>query len=78
MADNRRVGGNDRSSERIADQIQFALIFGITFILMTAARSFELLLPWKWARRFGSDDKRWFIGRAWEDASTFTELSFMG
>jgi hypothetical protein len=74
----KRVGENDRSSDRFADQAQFVLILVMTFILMAAARSVELLLPWKWARRFGSDDKRWFIGRAWEDASTFAELSFMG
>ncbi len=77
MAD-KRIGENDRSSDRIVDQAQFAVILVITFLVMAATQSFELLLPWKWSRRFRSDDKRWFIGRAWEDASTFAELAFMG
>jgi hypothetical protein len=69
---------NDRAGDRIADQVQFGLIFVTTFILMLVVASVELLLPWKWARLIRSDDKRWLIGRVWEDAGTFTELSFMG
>jgi hypothetical protein len=74
----KRDGDNDRSSDRIADQVQFGLIFITTFIMLLAAATVDLLLPWKWARLIRSDDKRWLIWRVWEDAGTFTELSFMG
>jgi hypothetical protein len=74
----KRDGENDRASDRVADQVQFGLIFVTTFILMLIAASVDLLLPWKWVRLIRSDDKRWLIGRVWEDAGTFTELSFMG
>ena len=69
---------DDRMSDRIAEQAQFGLIFISTFIVFAVAASVALLLPWTWARRFRSDDKRWFIERAWDDANNFTELSFMG
>jgi predicted permease len=69
---------DDRMSDRIAEQIQFGLIFISSFVVFAAAASVALLLPWTWMRRFRSDDKRWFIERAWDDANTFTELSFMG
>jgi hypothetical protein len=74
---NERDGGGWMSC-RNTDQIQFCLIFIATFIALVSVSFVALLLPWKWSRRFHSDDKRWFIGRAWEDAGTFTELSFMG
>jgi hypothetical protein len=77
MAD-KLVLENDRSNDWITDEALFTVIFAVAFISMIAARSLELLLPWKWAGRFGSAEKRWFIGRAWEDANTFAELSFMG
>ncbi len=76
MADRR--DGDGRTSDRHTDQIQFCLIFIATFVVLMAAAFVALLLPWKWSRRLHSHDKRWFIGRAWEDAGTFTELSFMG
>jgi hypothetical protein len=65
-------------NSRVTDQVQFTLIFTTTFIVLAGAALIALLLPWTWSHRFGSDDKRWFIGKAWEDAGTFTELSFMG
>jgi hypothetical protein len=74
VVDNR----DSRPSDRNSDQIQFCLIFIATFTVLLAMSLLALLLPWKWSRRFHSDDKRWFIGRAWEEAGTFTELSFMG
>jgi hypothetical protein len=73
-----RDGGNDGARALVADQIQFGLIFIMTFILLLAAALVALLLPWKWARSFERNDKRWFFGRAWEDAGTLTEISFMG
>jgi hypothetical protein len=71
-------GRDVRMSSRVTDQFQFALIFTALFVVLAGAAFIALLLPWTSSRRFGSDDKRWFIGRAWEDAGTFTELSFMG
>jgi hypothetical protein len=67
-----------RTSDLNSDQIQFCLIFIATFAVLVSMAFIALLLPWRWSSRFGSDDKRWFIGRAWEEAGTFTELSFMG
>jgi len=69
---------DDRTSDRIAERVQFGLIFTSSFVVFAAAASLALLLPWTWPRRFRSDDKRWFIERAWDDANMFAELSFMG
>ena len=66
------------ASDRNSDEIQFCLIFIATFVVLVSMSLIALLLPWTWSSRFGSDDERWFIGRAWEQAGTFTELSFMG
>ena len=69
---------DDRASDRIAEGIQFGLIFTSSFVVFAVAASVALLLPWTWPRRFRSDDNKWFIERAWDDANMFTELSFMG
>jgi hypothetical protein len=76
MADERH--DDVQTNNRYVEQIQFCFIFTATFVVLAAAAFAALLLPWRWSRRFHSDDKRWFIGRAWEEAGTFTELSFMG
>ncbi len=72
------AGSDDLSRDRLVEQMQFGLIFVATFVLLVAAASVELLLPWTWPRRFRSNEKNWFIGRAWDNAGTFTELAFMG
>ena len=73
-----RDRGDDWANHRITDRVQYYLIFLAAFIGLLAAGVVALLLPWTWSRRFGPDGDRWFVGRAWEDAGTFTELSFMG
>jgi hypothetical protein len=71
-------GHDDRSGDRVVARIQFDLIFVATFAFCVAAALLTLLMPWTWLRRLRSKDKRWFIGRAWDDAGTLTELAFMG
>jgi hypothetical protein len=71
-------GRDDRSGDRFVARLQFDLIFVATFALCVAAALLTLLMPWTWPRRRGSEDKRWFIGRAWDEAGTLTELAFMG
>ncbi len=71
-------GSADLSRDRLVEQVQFGIIFVASFVVLVAAASFELLLPWTWPRRFRSNEKNWFIGRAWDNAGTFTELAFMG
>jgi hypothetical protein len=67
-----------RTSDRDSDEVQFRLIFVATFMVLVAVALIAMLLPWTWSHRLHSGDKRGFIGRAWEEAGTFTELSFMG
>jgi hypothetical protein len=74
----RRDGKDDRTNEWLAERAQFGFIFVATFVVFLAAAFVALLLPWTWSRRFESNEARWFVGRAWDDASTFTELAFMG
>jgi hypothetical protein len=71
-------GSDDLSRDRLVEQAQFAFIFVATFVVLVAAALVELLLPWTWPRRFKSDEKNWFVGRAWDNAGTFTELAFLG
>jgi hypothetical protein len=71
-------GSDDLSRDRLVEQLQFGFIFGATFVVLVAAALIELLLPWTWPRRFRSDKNNWFIGRAWDDSGTFTELAFTG
>jgi hypothetical protein len=74
---NKRNERSDLSIDRIVEQIQFNLIFAGTFVVLLGVALITLFLPWTWPRRFTSDDKRWFVGRAWDDAATFIELAYM-
>jgi hypothetical protein len=76
--DDEREDGNERSNDRIVEQIQFNLIFAATFVAFVGRALLTLLLPWTWRRGFLSEDRRWFIRRAWDDAATFIELAYMG
>jgi hypothetical protein len=71
-------GRDERIGVRVEAHVQFYLIFVPTFALCLLATLLVMLTPWTWPRRFGSEDKRWFFGRAWDDAATLTELAFMG
>ncbi len=66
------------SGDQLVEQMQFGLIFVATFTVFVAGAFLTLLLPWTWPKRFRSNGSRWFIGRAWDKAGTFTELAFMG
>lgn len=68
----------DGASDRLVEQIQFNVIFAVAFAITLLGAVMSLLLPWTWTRRFLSDDKRWFVVRAWDDAGTFVELAYMG
>jgi hypothetical protein len=74
----KRVPAGEAASDRIADRIQFYLIFAATFVTLLAAATVSSLLPWMRRDRSLLHDKRWFVGRAWDDASTFVELAYMG
>jgi hypothetical protein len=73
-----RDGRIDGPADRVVEQIQFNLIFAATFAVFLVTALITLLLPWTWRRRLLSDDKKWFVKRAWEDAGTFVELAYMG
>lgn len=66
------------SLDRVIEQVEFNAIFALTFIVLLVGALLALLLPWTWPRRLHSRDSGWFVGRAWQDASSFTELAFMG
>jgi len=74
----KQVKSGEAASDRMVDRIQFHLIFAATFITLLTAATVSLLLPWMRQDRSLMDDKRWFVGRVWDEAGTFVELAYMG
>lgn len=64
--------------DRIAEQLQFNTFFLVAFVFLLMGAVLALLLPWTWPRRFQSSERRWFFGRAWDDAGSLAEFAFMG
>lgn len=75
---NKRAARNEGASGQIVEKLQFNLIFAMTFLVLSVAALITLLMPWTWRRRFLSNNNKWFVVRAWEDAGTFIELAYMG
>ena len=73
----KQVQAGEAASDRMMDRIQFHLIFAATFVTLLAAATVSLL-PWMRQDRSLLNDKRWFVGRVWDDAGTFVELAYMG
>jgi hypothetical protein len=76
MAINLREIKDRSDGGRAMEQISFYLILPFIFGALLAASFLKLLPPWTWKRRFQSKDERWFVARAWDDATTLLALAY--